>query len=69
MRDGNAYGHASSDSHVYANSYSNGNIHAYTYGGGYGYAYRNAKLHTELHIHNGDRSDRAGNHGPWQPLR
>ena len=40
-----------------------------TYGAGYGYTYRIAKLHTELHIHIGDRNDRARSHRHRQPLR
>ena len=34
--------------------------YGYTYSAGYGYTYGNAKLHTKLHIHIGDRNDRAG---------
>ena len=44
----------------YCDTYPDSPGYGYTYSAGYGYTYRIAKLHTELHIHRGDRNDRSG---------
>ena len=83
--DGNGYVHAHTyaNSCVYTYTNSHGDIHAYSYGHSdlhadtntnsyvhaYTYSYSDAKLHRGLHIHRGDRNDRAGHNRHWQPLR
>ena len=69
--DANTHGIAKCYTYYYWDAYRDtyGAGYGYTYGAGYGYTYRIAKLHTELHIHIGDRNDRAGSHRHWKPLR
>ena len=66
---GDIHSYPYNDRYRYGYSYSYS--YGYTYSHGYAltYTYVNAKLHPELHIHNGDRNDRAGSHRHWKSLR
>jgi len=56
--DPNANGLAEWYTYFHADTY--GGSVSYAYGGRFSYAYSDASLHTELHIHVGDRNARAG---------
>jgi len=68
---GDIHSYPYNDRYRYGYSYSYSYSYGYTYSHGYAltYTYVNAKLHPELHIHNGDRNDRAGSHRHWKSLR
>ena len=73
LADANANGIAKCDTYCscHCDTYSDSPGYGYTHSPSYGYAYRhgNAKLHTGLHIHIGDRNDRAGSDRHRKPLR
>ena len=62
-RNGNSHIHA------YADTYCSCYCDTYSYSGGQRNTYCLAKLHTELHIHVGDRNAGAGSHRHYKPLR
>ena len=64
-----AYSNADVKPNGNGNSNAYGSGHSYTYCSGYGNAYCDRSLHTQLHIHIGNRNARAGSQRQWKPLR
>jgi hypothetical protein len=69
--DANTNGVPKYHTYCYCDTYPDSPGHSYTYSASYGHTYRHgdAKLHTKLHIHIGDRNARAGSDRHHQPLR
>ena len=67
--DGNGLAKCYAYCFCYCDGYPDSPGHSYTYSASYGDTYGKPKLHTGLHIHIGDRNDRAGSHRHRKPLR